>query len=147
MKNLILSAFFAMTLVYVNAQVEPIFSTSKGAIRGYDPVAYFVQQKPLKGDKSISHKWQGAIWYFSSESNKSKFVENPDKYAPQYGGYWAFAMGHNQTANIDPLSWEIEDGKLYLNYNSKIQEKWKNDKVNLIRSADENWKNFDKKKY
>ena len=87
------------------------------AIKGYDPVAYFTEQKPVKGKDSISHSWLGAEWQFSSKAHKSLFVEDPVKYAPQYGGFCADGVAYETTTtNIDPQAWRIIDGKLYLNF-------------------------------
>jgi len=87
------------------------------AIDGYDPVAYFTEQRAMKGSEDISHNWLGAEWAFSSEKHKKLFSENPVKYAPQYGGYCADGIAYGDiTANIDPEAWRIIDGKLYLNY-------------------------------
>ena len=87
------------------------------AIKGYDPVAYFTEEKAMQGSKDISHRWLGAVWNFSSEEHKSLFAESPVKYAPQYGGYCAGGLAYgDSTVNIDPEAWRIIDGKLYLNY-------------------------------
>ncbi len=87
------------------------------AIKGYDPVAYFTEQRAVKGSEEISHKWLGADWQFSSEKHKKLFTENPVRYAPQYGGFCADGLAYGETtSNIDPQSWRIIDDKLYLNY-------------------------------
>ena len=87
------------------------------AIRGYDPVAYFTEQRAVKGAEDISHTWLGADWNFSSETHKKLFTENPVKYAPQYGGHCSDGIAYGATTtNIDPQAWRIIDGKLYLNY-------------------------------
>lgn len=109
------------------------------AIEGYDPVAYFQQNDAVEGSKKYQHEWQGAKWNFSSAANRDLFAGNPDKYAPQYGGYCAYAVSQNTTAGIDPDQFTILDGKLYLNYNAKIQEKWQKDRDSYIKQADENW--------
>ncbi len=87
------------------------------AIKGYDPVAYFTEQRAMKGDDTISLSWLGAEWKFSSEKHKKLFTKNPVKYAPQYGGFCADGVAYGTTTtNIDPQAWRIIDGKLYLNY-------------------------------
>ena len=87
------------------------------AIKGYDPVAYFTEQRAVKGDKDISHNWLGAEWNFSSDKHKKLFTGNPVKYAPQYGGHCADGVAYGEiTRNIDPQAWRIIEGKLYLNY-------------------------------
>jgi YHS domain-containing protein len=87
------------------------------AIKGYDPVAYFTEQRAVKGNDDISHQWLGAQWMFSSEKHKALFSENPVKFAPQYGGHCADGVAYGEiTTNIDPEAWRIIEGKLYLNY-------------------------------
>lgn len=109
------------------------------AVKGYDTVAYFTEGKPVKGDKGITHTWKGAEWRFSSAENRALFVEDPEKYAPQYGGYCAWAVSQGSTAGIDPKSWKIVDDKLYLNYSKKIQAKWEKDVPGNIQAADGHW--------
>ena len=87
------------------------------AIKGYDPVAYFTEQRAIKGNEDISHKWLGAEWNFSSEKHKRLFSETPINFAPQYGGFCADGIAYGDfTTNIDPQAWRIIEGKLYLNY-------------------------------
>jgi len=121
------------------AQKPQVFSDRDGAIRGYDPVAYFEQTGPVKGSKQFSHAWQGATWNFASAGNRDKFAAAPEKFAPQYGGYCAYAVSQNYTADIDPAAWSIVDGKLYLNYSLRIRERWNKDIPGYIRKADANW--------
>lgn len=126
-----------------HAAKDPIYTGifSSVAVSGYDPVAYFTQSKPVKGKKAISLSWNGATWRFSSEENKALFEKNPEKYAPQYGGYCAYAVAKNSTASGDPEQWTIHDGKLYLNYNQEINDTWRGDMLNFIDKADVNWPN------
>lgn len=87
------------------------------AIKGYDPVAYFTEQRAVKGSEDFSYDWLGARWIFSSEKHKAMFAENPVTYAPQYGGHCADGVAYGDlTTNIDPHAWRVIDGKLYLNY-------------------------------
>ncbi|UTW46280.1 YHS domain protein [bacterium SCSIO 12696] len=109
------------------------------AIKGYDPVAYFTENRAVKGSKKFQHQWKGANWRFSNEQNRDLFAANPDKYAPQYGGYCAYAVAKNDTAGIDPDQFTILDGKLYLNYNKSINDKWLKDRDNFIEEADKHW--------
>jgi len=109
------------------------------AIDGYDPVAYFTDKKPVKGSNSISHEWNGAKWYFSSAENKEKFIAEPEKFAPQYGGYCAWAVSQGYSAPTDATAWKVVDGKLYLNYNKDVQATWSKDIPGHIKSADKNW--------
>lgn len=117
-----------------------IYKGSDGlAVNGYDTVAYFKEGKPVEGKTEFSTDWNGAKWNFSTAENRDKFVENPEKYAPQYGGYCAYAVSQNYTASADPHAWKIVDGKLYVNYNKSVQETWEEDIPNYIASADKNW--------
>jgi len=114
-------------------------SSTKVAINGYDPVGYFTQNKPVEGNAEISTQWNDAVWYFSSEENKMKFTAAPEKYAPQYGGYCAFAVSLGSTASTVPEAWSIVDGKLYLNYSLGVRTRWKTDIPGNIEKADNNW--------
>jgi hypothetical protein len=109
------------------------------AIEGYDPVAYFEDGKPVEGSKDFTFEWMEATWRFASAEHRDLFAADPEKYAPQYGGYCAYAVSQGSTAGIDPEAWSIVDGKLYLNYNQKIQKKWEADRDAFIEAADENW--------
>jgi hypothetical protein len=121
--------------------VEPVNKTFLGslAVDGYDPVAYFTEGKPVEGKKEFSYDWNGAKWRFASAANRELFAAEPPKYAPQYGGYCAWAVAHNYTADSDPEAWAVVDGKLYLNYDKKVQEKWRQDVPGNIAKADQNW--------
>ena len=109
------------------------------AVKGYDPVAYFEASEPVEGDSRHEYQWNGATWRFASEANRELFASDPQKYAPQYGGYCAWAVAQGKTAPIDPQAWRIVDGKLYLNYNQDIQKKWVQDIPGNIEKADANW--------
>ena len=139
--GLVLAALLVLLLASSASAVEPVNKTFFGgvAIDGYDPVAYFEQGEPVEGSRSHTHEWQGATWRFASAENRDLFVADPEKYAPQYGGYCAWAVSQGKTAGIDPDAWKIVDGKLYLNYNSKIQKRWEGDVPGNIAAADRNW--------
>ncbi|XEY28914.1 YHS domain-containing (seleno)protein [Candidatus Uabimicrobium helgolandensis] len=117
----------------------------KIAVDGYDVVAYFVQKKPAKGQKKFLVEWNGAKWLFKTKENLQLFKKTPQKYAPQFGGFCAWAVGNGYTAKIDPLAWKVVDKKLYLNYNKDIQKKWQKDMRNLIKKGHENWPTLAKK--
>ncbi len=115
---------------------------SKGAIKGADPVAYFSLEpgaKAVIGSKDITYEWKGARWHFASESNKALFIADPEKYAPEYGGYCAYAASLDFTTSIKPNSWTIINGKLYLNYNRVSQRKFLKAPLQKITRADKNW--------
>jgi len=120
--------------------VDPVYKDNRGvAIRGYDPVAYFKEAKPVKGSAQFSHAWMGATWQFANDANRALFAADPEKYAPRFGGYCAFAVSKNQTAEIDPEAWKIIDGRLYLNYSKAVQKKWEDDVMTRIEAATKNW--------
>jgi YHS domain-containing protein len=110
------------------------------AIKGYDTVAYFTAGTALKGNASYTCKWHGMIWYFSTKENRDLFTQSPEKYAPQYDGYCAWAMTEGQKAATDPEVWKIVDGKLYLSCSKSAYEKWSSDIPGNIKKADANWK-------
>lgn len=133
-------AAFLLALPVSAAAITPVFSTLLGgAIRGYDPVAYFTESKPVQGKRAFSHKWKGATWYFASEKNRDLFRADPEKYAPRYGGYCAYAVSQGYIASIVPEAWKIVDGKLYLNFSLGVQQTWEQDIPGYIESADEKW--------
>jgi YHS domain-containing protein len=122
---------------------KTIFFEEKGvAIKGTDPVAYFIEEQAVKGNPQFSYEWAGTTWWFKSVKNRDLFIEEPDKYAPQYGGFCAWAVSNNYTASIDPEAWTIVEGKLYLNYNKNIQNKWTKKMTENILKADSNWPNI-----
>ena len=139
MKSLFLVAF-NLLLLYSgysqSAEKTEIYTTRNGAIDGFDAVAYFTNAKPVKGAKDIVYEWKGATWYFSSEENKAAFVQNPEKYAPQYGGYCAYGWSNGYAAKTEGNAWTIVDNKLYLNYSLKIRTTWEKDIPGYITKAD-----------
>lgn len=134
----IAAALMANTVRAANAEIYTrVFSDL--AVGGYDPVAYFTQGQPVKGDSSFSHKYKGATWRFASTANRDLFIANPEKYEPQFGGYCAWAVAQGDTASGDPLKWKIVDNKLFLNYDEEVQKKWEADIPGFIRKANQNW--------
>ena len=109
------------------------------ALKGYDPVAYYTDDKPVKGNKAFTFDWQGATWRFASAAHRELFAKNPEKYAPQYGGYCAKAVSEGNTADITPEAWKIVDGKLYLNYSLEIQKVWAANFHERITQANAQW--------
>ena len=134
------SAFFLLSVFsFASAQKSAVYQDSHGAIKGYDPVAYFVEGSAKKGMEAHSFEWSGVTWYFSSEQHLEKFKTHPEWYAPQFGGYCSYAVSQGYTYKSDPEAWKIVDGKLYLNYSLKIKKKWEANQAELIRSAEANW--------
>lgn len=132
---------FLLVLVALPVQAGGVIHTSWGkAIDGYDPVAYFTEGKPREGSSQFTHKWMGATWRFASAKNRDAFAASPEKYAPQYGGYCAWAVSQGYTASTDPNAWKIVDGKLYLNYSLGVQRQWEQGGIpKLIQQGDANW--------
>lgn len=148
MKHLILIVAIVLVGLYsINAQTSlrpKHFNIDKGiAIQGYDPIAYFISNKAVKGDKSLAASVEGITYYFSSQKNKDLFMKDPKKFEPQYGGWCAYAMGvNNEKVEIDPETFKIVEGKLYLFYHTWINNtltKWNEDEKNLKTKADKNW--------
>lgn len=115
------------------------------ALSGYDPVAYFTEKKPVKGNPQFTAEWKGAVWHFASAANRDLFKADPAKYAPQYGGYCAFGASEGYAVKTEPDAWSIVDGKLYLNYNTTVRTKWSENIPERIKAADKNWPEILKK--
>jgi YHS domain-containing protein len=130
------------TTLFSDEPAKPVNVTDGPAIHGYDAVAFFQDGKPVKGKKEITHEWNGATWYFSTESNKKMFAEAPEKYAPQFGGYCAYAASRNYIYDANPKYWKIVDGKLYLNYNADAKKEWEKDITGNVEKGNENWPNL-----
>lgn len=150
--NKLLLAVIAVvfTLEIGNAQLAlrvKHFNLEKGvALQGYDPVAYFNQNKGLKGNKQFATTVEGVTYYFINAANKETFIKDPKKYEPQYGGWCAYAMGANgEKVEVDPETFKVLNGKLYLFYHSwanNTLNKWNKDETNLKLKADKNWTAF-----
>ena len=132
---------FAATAKQITAHAPvPALNVKDGvAVKGYDPVAYFNDGKPVKGSPEHIFKWQGATWQFVSEEHRSAFMREPTKYAPQYGGYCAFAISQGSIVDIDPNQWKIVNGRLYLNANLVALTLWSHDPEGHIKKGDANW--------
>jgi YHS domain-containing protein len=140
----VLAAAFILACVtpFVARATSPEIFTGlvKGvAVGGYDPVAYFTEHKPVPGKADITFSWKGATWRFASAQNRDAFKASPEKYAPQYGGYCAYAVAKGGTAKGDPRAWHVVDGKLYLNVSPAVQKLWEKDIPGYIKTADKNW--------
>jgi YHS domain-containing protein len=135
-----------LVMVSCTSAKPPVNAGTDGiAIKGFDPVAYFTMGKPVRGNDQFTYEWKSAKWLFSSREHLYLFSADPEKYAPQYGGYCAFAVSRGTTADIDPVAWSIVNGKLYLNLNKDIQKHWSNELSENIIKADKNWPSIIKK--
>ena len=124
------------------ALAEPLVYTNSStgiAIHGYDPVAYFTQSAPVQGSAEFAAEWNGAPWHFSSAENRDLFLADPERYAPQYGGWCAFAMAQNAFATSIPEAWTVRDDKLYLNFSTGVRTQWLTDPAGFISRADAHW--------
>jgi YHS domain-containing protein len=138
MKKLLIG--FILTFpIMLFGQKPSVFSTKKGAIQGYDPVAYFTLGKEVKGTETDTLVFQNATWHFADQANLNLFKTSPEKYMPQFGGYCAFGMSRGYKAETQPNAWTIVEGKLYLNYNTDVRQKWNEDQAGFIQKANENW--------
>jgi YHS domain-containing protein len=146
MRTHLLSAFAALALAALPfspalAAKAPVYTGtfSNVAVGGFDPVAYFTDGKPVEGSKAFTATWNGAEFRFASAANRDRFKANPAAFAPQYGGYCAWAVAQGYTASGDPKVWKIVDGRLYLNYNAEVGRTWAKDIPGNIRKGDANW--------
>jgi YHS domain-containing protein len=122
-----------------SAETVSYFAEDGIAIAGADPVAYFTAGDYVPGTSDFTHEWNGVTWQFASAENRDTFAADPENYAPQYGGYCAWAVSEGYTAPVDPTAWKIVDGKLYLNYDANIQARWEKDIPGNIAEANANW--------
>ena len=140
---------FVPFLSFAQSTKSANFNTTKGEpfIDGYDVVSYF-KSKPLKGKRHLSYSYNNVLYLFASQENLNAFVEGPEEFIPQYGGWCAYAMGDSgDKVKIDPETYKIVDGKLYLFYNfffNNTLNDWNKNERNLKRAADLNWENLHK---
>lgn len=143
-------AYVVIALAVVGVAFFSTFSAKSGiaaynvdsdnvAIQGYDTVAYFTEGKAVKGSGEFEHVWEDAKWRFASVANRDLFATNPDRYAPQYGGYCALGIAAGEFAHVDPEAWTIVDGKLYLNKSKKHMEIWRDSTATHLWISDHNW--------
>ncbi len=138
------AVLFVMMLAFVSpalAAKDLVYTgwLSNAAVGGYDAVSYFTEGKPVKGSDDYAFEYNGATWLFASAGNRDAFAANPARYAPQYGGYCAWAVSQGYTAKGDPGQWKIVNDKLYLNYNADVKARWEQNIPGNIRSGDANW--------
>lgn len=118
----------------------PVSMSEEGlAIGGYDPVSYFRDGGPLVGSVAFEYRWNGAVWRFASAEARDRFMARPEDFAPQFGGYCAWAASQNYIAPGDPNVWRIVDGRLYLNFNERAKMLWEKDLAASIERGNANW--------
>jgi YHS domain-containing protein len=134
---------FAAALVLViaagSALAGEFYEKDGVAIKGYDPVAYFTDGKPVKGSPAYTAEYGRSVFHFASPAHRDAFVANPAQYIPQYQGFCAFGVARGYKAAIDPAAFTIVNNKLYLNYNNTVQKQWRADIPGFVAQADKNW--------
>jgi YHS domain-containing protein len=148
MKKIILSLILAGLALPVLAQTKTLLNLdSTGvAIQGYDPVAFFTDNKPVKGDPKFVSKRDGAIYLFASKDHKDLFNANPAKYEPVFGGYCAYGVSRNKLVEIDVDAFQIVDGKLLLQYSKGVRDTFNEDAKGNLTKATANWAGLLEKK-
>jgi hypothetical protein len=131
----------AAVAVAAAAAAKPPVNLSRGdlALRGHDPVAYYTEGRPVPGSAAYEHRWNGAVWRFASAGNRDAFARDPSRYAPEFGGYCAYAVSRGYTADGDPNAWRIVDGRLYINYSRRVQKLWEEDIPGNIAKGRGHW--------
>ena len=114
------------------------------ALRGYNPVAYFAESRPVEGSKQFTHHYADVTWRFTNAANRDLFAQDPERHAPQFGGYCAWGISQAKFFDGDPQIWKIVGGKLYVNYNKEIEKTWEPDIPGFIEKADTNWPTLEK---
>jgi YHS domain-containing protein len=140
-----IAAIMLLSVSGLAGELVNVSGASKIAVSGYDPVAFFTDSKPVNGSPSITSQDRGATYFFVNEEHKKMFIENPDKYAPQYGGFCAFGVGLDKLFPVDINTWQVREGKLYLNLNGDILKKFNADFEDNLTKAEKNWPSLVKK--
>lgn len=139
MKTVILAAVVLFVTAVSTQALAMDYTHSTPGLGGYDPVAYFTDGKPVKGNGYHVTVYEGVTYAFASDAHKEAFEANPEKYVPAYGGYCAYGVAVGKKFVADPEVWKIVDGKLYVNLDRDIQRKWETDVPGHIQTADANW--------
>ncbi len=135
-----LAALLATSVHADELRSPEVYADFEGkALKGYDTVAYHLERKALKGTPQHTAEWKGATWWFTSAANRDRFIAEPERWAPQFGGYCAWAIARDRTAPIDPTIFRVFDDKLYLNLNMKVHKDWLENRQVMIVNANENW--------
>ena len=140
MKKLFLASLFFFA-ISAFAGTKALVNVDKNGvgIKGYDPVAYFTQNQPVQGNPQFQSTHNGVKYYFASQANKAAFDANPSKYEPQFGGFCAYAASRGHTAKVEPDAFQVVDGRLLLQYDRSIRDKFNQDTQGNLKKADQNW--------
>ena len=136
---IVIVAVLASAVLAATASAGEFYEKDRVAIRGYDPVAYFIDKKPVKGTAEHQAEYKGSVFHFASKANRDAFTAKAAKYAPQYGGFCAFGTAGGYKASIDPAAFTVVEDRLYLNYNKDVQKQWRADVPGFVAKADKNW--------
>lgn len=144
----LICVFFVAGLVMPSFAGDPQKMLNVGpdgvAIKGYDTVAYFTESRPMKGSPEFVHSWRDAKWYFAKAEHRDLFAADPERYAPQFGGFCANGMSMGKVVAADPEAWTIVDGKLYIKFSEGARDRWRQDKAKKIEKANEIWADVQK---
>lgn len=138
----VLSAFLvaaAVAMPVIAGQGMIATGPDNVAIKGYDTVAYFTDGKPVKGKSEFAYTWNDAEWHFANAVHRDLFAADPERYAPQFGGFCAMGLSMEKKTVADPTAWTIVDGKLYLKFSEGARDRWRADKAANIKKAEANW--------
>jgi len=140
MKTL-LAVLLSMTTLCTIATAKDLFNLDGNgvAIQGYDPVAFFTDNRPVKGNPQFQSEYHGAKYYFASSEHKAAFDQEPAKYEPQFGGYCAYGASRGNKAPVKIEAWQIVNGRLLMQYDLDIKGKFNQDQQGNLRKADQNW--------
>src|ERR1051325_2946286 len=141
MKKLAIISALLVVLVTAAAAQKRLINTDKNglALQGYDPVAYFSENRPVRGNAQFQSSYNGGTYYFASATNKATFDSNPKKYEPQFGGFCAYAVSQGHTAKIEPDAFQVLNDRLLLQYDKGVREKFNKDSQGNLKKADQNW--------
>lgn len=141
MKKLVIVSMLLLVMVTAAVAEKRLINVDKNglALKGYDPVAYFTENRPVKGDAKFQSTFNGATYYFASAANKKTFEADPKKYEPQFGGFCAYAASQGHTAKIEPDAFEVLNGRLLLQYDRSVRDLFNKDQQGNLAKADRNW--------
>ncbi len=144
-----ISRLFAILLVTVGLSVATVAQAETAvnvtpdgvAIGGWDTVAYFTENRAVEGSPEFAHEWNGATWYFSTLENRELFAADAQAYAPQFGGWCAYALSQGQyAAEVEPgNAWTVRDGELFLNWDEGVRDRWMRNVDAGIATGHRNW--------
>lgn len=139
LSRFLMAVVAATPVIAGNPQEMVNTGPDKVAIKGYDTVAYFTEAHPVKGKPEFAFSWNDTQWHFANAPHRDLFAANPERYAPQFGGFCSMALVVGKIKDIDPQAWTIVDDKLYLNFTKAFRDKFRENKTENIEKAEENW--------